>query len=231
MEFKTLKNIESSFRHLRLFSMLFLGACTLISVAAVWTSYRFAEAQRQKIYVLDQGKSLILALSQDMAQNRPVEAREHVRRFHELFFTLSPDREAIEGNVRRALYLADGSAIAYYQSLAEKGYFNRIIASNVSQNVVVDSIRCDFDCYPYAIETFAQQKIVRESNVTERTRQRLGLVTMLLLVYAAVALMILFGGMRSRETSIPAVEHLRQPLLPERSLLPLNTSEDDTQER
>ena len=58
-------------------------------------------------------------------------------------------------------------------------------------------------------------------------RQRLGLVTVLLLVYAAVALMILFGGMRSRETSIPAVEHL----LPERSLLPLNTSEDDTQER
>ena len=274
MEFKTLKNIESSFRHLRLFSMLFLGACTLISVAAVWTSYRFAEAQRQKIYVLDQGKSLILALSQDMAQNRPVEAREHVRRFHELFFTLSPDREAIEGNVRRALYLADGSAIAYYQSLAEKGYFNRIIASNVSQNVVVDSIRCDFDCYPYAVETFARQKIVRESNVTERTlvttcrlrnavrsdnktsevmsakdlqtraeawlkarmkrltpRQRLGLVTVLLLVYAAVALMILFGGMRSRETSIPVVEHLRQPLLPERSLLPLNTSEDDTQER
>ena len=45
------------------------------------------------------------------------------------------------------------------------------------------------------------------------------------------ALMILFGGMRSRETSIPVVEHLRQPLLPERSLLPLNTSEDDTQER
>ena len=61
-------------------------------------------------------------------------------------------------------------------------------------------------------------------------RQRLGLVTVLLLVYAAVALMILFGGMRSRETSIPAVD-LRQPLLPERSLLPLNTSEDDTQER
>ena len=62
-------------------------------------------------------------------------------------------------------------------------------------------------------------------------RQRLGLVTMLLLVYAAVALMILFGGMRSRETSIPDVENLRQPLLPERRLLPLNTSDDDTQER
>ena len=31
-------------------------------------------------------------------------------------------------------------------------------------------------------------------------RQRLGLVTVLLLVYAAVALMILFGGMRSRDS-------------------------------
>ena len=169
MEFKSLKNIETSFRQIRLFTLVFACLCAVVTGFALWKSYSFAEAQRQKIYVLDNGRSLMVALSQDLAQNRPVEAREHVRRFHELFFTLSPDREAIEGNVRRALYLADGSAIAYYQSLAEKGYFNRIIASNVSQNVVVDSIRCDFDCYPYAIETFARQKIVRESNVTERT--------------------------------------------------------------
>ena len=169
MEFKTLKNIESSFRHLRLFSMLFLGACTLISVAAVWTSYRFAEAQRQKIYVLDQGKSLILALSQDMAQNRPVEAREHVRRFHELFFTLSPDKAAIESNLNRALLMADRSALSYYKALSEKGFFNRLIAGNVSQMVKVDSIRCNFDHYPYEVRTFARQRILRESTVTERS--------------------------------------------------------------
>ena len=169
MEFKSLKNIETSFRQIRLFTLVFASLCAVVTGFALWKSYSFAEAQRQKIYVLDNGRSLMVALSQDLAQNRPVEAREHVRRFHELFFTLSPDREAIEGNVRRALSLADGSAIAYYQSLAEKGYFNRIIASNVSQNVVVDSIRCDFDRYPYAVETFARQKIVRESNVTERT--------------------------------------------------------------
>ena len=169
MEFKTLKNIESSFRHLRLFSMLFLGACTLISVAAVWTSYRFAEAQRQKIYVLDQGKSLILALSQDMAQNRPVEAREHVRRFHELFFTLAPDRAAIESNINRALFLCDKSAYHYSQDLQEKGYYNRVVAGNINQQVQVDSVVCDFDTYPYRVTTYARQMIIRESNVTERS--------------------------------------------------------------
>ena len=169
MEFKTLKNIESSFRHLRLFSMLFLGACTLISVAAVWTSYRFAEAQRQKIYVLDNGRSLMVALSQDLAQNRPVEAREHVRRFHELFFTLSPDKAAIESNVGRALQMADKSALSYYKVLQEKGFFNRLIAGNISQMVKVDSIRCDFDRYPYEVTTYARQRILRESTVTERS--------------------------------------------------------------
>ena len=169
MEFKTLKNIESSFRHLRLFSMLFLGACTLISVAAVWTSYRFAEAQRQKIYVLDQGKSLILALSQDMAQNRPVEAREHVRRFHELFFTLSPDKAAIESNLNRALLMADRSALSYYKALSEKGFFNRLIAGGISQTVRIDSIRCNFASYPYQVTTYARQRLMRESTITERS--------------------------------------------------------------
>lgn len=35
MEFKSLKNIETSFRQLWLFGMVFLGACTLITVFAV----------------------------------------------------------------------------------------------------------------------------------------------------------------------------------------------------
>jgi len=90
--------------------------------------------------VLDSGKSLMLALSQDVQQNRPVEAREHIRRFHELFFTLSPDKSAIESNVQRALYLSDESAIGYYRNLQEKGYFNRMIAGNISQTLTVDSI-------------------------------------------------------------------------------------------
>ena len=106
MQFKSLTNIETSFRHIRLFVLVFICLCAIVTGFVVWNSYTFAEAQRQKIYVLDNGKSLMLALSQDMAQNRPVEAREHVRRFHELFFTLSPDKNAIESNVKRSLFLA-----------------------------------------------------------------------------------------------------------------------------
>lgn len=168
MKFKSLENIESGFKHLRSFSIVFLVACAFISGYAVWKSYDFAEAQRQKIYVLDEGKSLMLALSQDLSQNRPVEAREHVRRFHELFFTLAPDKAAIEDNIRRALFLSDKTAFGHYRDLVEKGYYNRIISGNISQRIVVDSIVCNFETYPYDVSTYAQQFIIREKSVTRR---------------------------------------------------------------
>ena len=164
-----MKNIETSFRQIRLYSIIFLVLCSVVVVWSVYSSYDFAEKQREKIYVLDGGKSLMLALSQDLSQNRPAEAREHVRRFHELFFTLSPEKSAIEHNVKRALLLADKSAYNYYSDFAEKGYYNRIIAGNINQVLKVDSVVCNFDSYPYQARTYAKQMIIRASNVTERS--------------------------------------------------------------
>ena len=169
MEFKSLKNIETSFRQIRLFGIVVVSLCAIVAISAVCVSLRFAEKQREKIYVLDNGKSLMLALSQDMNQNRPAEAREHIRRFHELFFTLSPDKSAIQHNINRALILADKSAYNYYTDFVEKGYYNRIIAGNITQVVKVDSVVCDFNNYPYTAKTFAKQMIIRQSNVTERS--------------------------------------------------------------
>ena len=48
MEFKSLKNIESSFRQIRLFGIVFLSLCAVITVWSVWSSYRFAERQRDR---------------------------------------------------------------------------------------------------------------------------------------------------------------------------------------
>lgn len=169
MEFKSLKNIETSFRQIRLFGIVVVSLCAVVAISAVCMSLRFAEKQREKIYVLDNGKSLMLALSQDMNQNRPAEAREHVRRFHELFFTLSPDKSAIQHNIDRALIIADKSAYNYYSDFVEKGYYNRIIAGNITQVVKVDSVVCDFNNYPYIAKTYAKEMIIRQSNVTERS--------------------------------------------------------------
>ncbi|EHQ44309.1 conjugative transposon protein TraK [Myroides odoratus] len=168
MEFKSLRNIENSFVQIRLYAIVLAVVCLIVVGFSIYKSYDFAKEQREKIYVLDRGKSLMLALSQDASINRPVEAREHVRRFHELFFTLSPEKAAIEGNMQRAFNLSDKTAFDYYKDLLEKGYYSRVISGNIQQRVEVDSIKIDFNAYPYKTLTYATQYIIRSSNLTKR---------------------------------------------------------------
>lgn len=168
MEFKSLRNIEASFKQIRFFTLVFIVLCTGLTGYSVYCAYAFAEAQRQKIYVLDNGKSLILALSQDIAQNRPVEIRAHVRLFHELFFSLAPDKLAIEDNIKRSLYMADKSVYLYYTNLSEQQYYNRIISANINQKIRLDSIVLDINYYPYKATTYARQFLFRETSITIR---------------------------------------------------------------
>ena len=93
MELKSLINIESAFKLSKGITFATILMCIVISCTAIFLSFQYAEEQRQKIYVLDNGKSLILALQQDVQMNREAEIKSHVKRFHELFFTLTPNQE------------------------------------------------------------------------------------------------------------------------------------------
>lgn len=160
-------DIEQSFKGLKLVSLLSIAASVIIAVASVLSSHSFAEKQRQKIYVLDQGKSLLLALQTDAIMSKELEIKDHVERFHELFFNLSPQAKAINDNLDRALNLSDESAFKYSQDLAEKGYYSRIISANITQQVLVDSVVVTDRNYPYKVKTYAHQYVIRESNMSE----------------------------------------------------------------
>lgn len=160
-------DIEQSFKGLKLVSLLSIAASVVIAVASVLSSYSFTEKQRQKIYVLDQGKSLLLALQTDAIMSKELEIKDHVERFHELFFNLSPQAKAINENLDRALNLSDESAFKYSQDLAEKGYYSRIVSANITQQVIVDSVVVTDRNYPYKVKTYARQYVIRESNMSE----------------------------------------------------------------
>lgn len=151
--------------------VLFVTAVLLIgvSVYVFQLSADMVERSRQKIYVLDNGKSLLVALREDISENRNAEARDHVKRFHELFFTMEPDKDYIEKNVREALHMADRSAMDQYRSYKEKNLYNQVIASDISMTIQTDSIRLDFSTYPYRFHFYGKHKIVRKSNITIRS--------------------------------------------------------------
>ena len=160
------RDIEKSFKKLNSLTLVAVCGSLLFALVIGLYSLSFAEKQRQKIYVLDQGKSLLLALQTDAILSKDVEIRDHVTRFHELMFTLSPQKQTIQENLDRAFNLADRSAFDYSQDLAEKGYYSRIVSANISQQMMVDSVKIVSSSYPWQVRTYARQYVVRESKVS-----------------------------------------------------------------
>ena len=161
------KDIEKSFTRMRGLSIVSVVASFVFALVVGVIAFNYAEQQRQKIYVLDQGKSLLLALQTDAILSKDIEIRDHVTRFHELMFTLSPQKQTISENLDRALNLADKSAYDYSQDLAEKGYYSRLVSANISQQMLVDSVVFQGSGYPYQVKTYARQYVVRESTLSE----------------------------------------------------------------
>ena len=165
--FRKMQNIESAFRHIRLFSILFLLGCLVSSLIVFFKSHELASKAQSKIYILANGKA-IEAYSAERKDNIPVEARDHVKMFHHYFFTLAPDEKVIQANINRALYLADGSAKQQYDNLKENGYYTNIISGNISQEIDTDSIWIDINVYPYYFRYRGMQKIIRPSTMGTR---------------------------------------------------------------
>jgi len=121
-----------------------------------------------RIYLLANGKALE-AFSAERKANLPVEARDHIRTFHQFFFTLDPDDKVIEENIAKALYLADGTAKKQYDDLKESGYYAGVISGNVSQQVSPDSISLDMRQYPYYFRYHGTQTMIRPTSTTNRS--------------------------------------------------------------
>ena len=129
--FNSLQNIQKAFALTRIYLILITIFVLLLGGYAIYFSFQFAEAQREKIYVLENGQPLLLALSHNVEENRVAEAMSHVRRFHEYFFTISPEKTAIEYNINKALFLADNMAADYYIKLKEDGFYERVISAEI----------------------------------------------------------------------------------------------------
>lgn len=171
--FKKTRNIDTAFRHTRLFNFCFLLACVLLCCFMIYSMNKTLSENRGKVYVLVNGK-LVEAVATD--RNIPVEIRDHLQDFHRLFFTLSPDEKAIQSQVTKALYLADASARKIYQNMKEAGYYSNLISGNISQTIEIDSIELDMDSAPYGFRCIGRQTITRPTSVLTRSVVTVGAV-------------------------------------------------------
>lgn len=162
---KYFDNIETSFRKMKVITITSVIACVIVCICsfaiAGWT---IIETGNQ-VFVIDKGSAVMAQRTEEDA-NRDLEATDHVTRFHELMFNLSPNAESIKRNTDKALVMSDKSAYDYWSDLSERGFYQRLVSANVSQEIVIDSVKLDMNTYPYEARTYGRLFMLRESNIT-----------------------------------------------------------------
>jgi conjugative transposon TraK protein len=165
--FPKTRNIETSFRYMRWISFAAILGSFISGVVFFVMAARLMAAAQSKVYILSGGKAFE-AYADDGAANLPVLARRQVVSFHLDFFSLEPDERHNEIGLRRALYLADGSAKRVYDDLKENGYFSAVVSGNISQWIVVDSVRLQMADDQYHFRCYATETITRPTSRVTR---------------------------------------------------------------
>lgn len=165
--FQHFKNIDTAFKHIKLFSFLLIAASTLVNGFCIYKSYQIVDRAQNRVHILYNGK-VLEAMASDRKTNLPVELRDHIKTFHQYFFTLVPDDKQIAATINNAMYLADGSAKTVYDNLKEAGYFNNLVSANINQQIEVDSIALDTNNYPYGFTCYATEKLIRTTSTVTR---------------------------------------------------------------
>jgi conjugative transposon TraK protein len=161
-----IKNIESKIK-----LALFVSIGSMVTAIIICTiSFSYAAnmivKERKQIYVLNNNIPLVAARS-NMEDNREAEYLADITAFHDYFFSLPPDNDYIEKQMKKAMYLIDATGVAQYNTLKEKGYFNNLVSSSSVITCTQDSILLDMNTLHWKF--FGKEKIERPSMRTIRT--------------------------------------------------------------
>lgn len=161
---KHFNDIDLSFKAMKWVTSLALGAAVVAMLGTALVFINKTSSLTDTIYVVDRGSAVMANRSHEDGY-RDIEADDHVLRFHELMLNVTPNAESIKRNIDRALILCDKSAYDYYMDLSEKGFYQRMISANITQEFVADSVRVNMESYPYKVTTYGKLYLMRESNI------------------------------------------------------------------
>jgi len=174
--YKEFNNIEKEIKKLKYISITIIILCSIIISGTLIFSKMLIEDSRDRIYVLEDGKALRLAISDEKLSNRPVEIRDHIKTMHNLIFNIEPDPAQIENDIKKAYYFGDKSIKAIDDFRREKNYYSKIIAGNISTEISIDSINIDTSKYPYSFHFYGKEKLIRPTKIVEKNLETVGKV-------------------------------------------------------
>lgn len=162
-----LKTIEQEAKRNRLIMMLICIIMILASLGISCFSIYVTMKSKDKIYAIDNQNNVVVF--NQVAEDRRSEAIGHYKAFHQLFFNLPPDGKIIEKNItQHALNLIDKTGKVYYDQLAQAQYFHSIIVMNITQELLIDSIKVS-ENHPYHACIWGRIMLIGENVIKEKS--------------------------------------------------------------
>jgi len=161
-----IKNIEAKVRLATFVALGSLFTSLLIVGMNCLYAYKLVANAQKSIYILDNNIPL-RAKQTDVQMNRPAEYKADVELFHSLFFSLTPDDNYMEYQMKKAMYLVDESGMQQYNNLKENGFFNSILSSSSVLTLQTDSISLDVPKHYFRY--YGKLKIDRRSSTVIRS--------------------------------------------------------------
>lgn len=166
--FRKAKNIDTAFRSMKVVALISILAALVFSMFVLYKFMESVKTLQSKVYVLKSGQAQE-AFESSREANLPIEGKEHIKTFHQYFFSLTPDDKQIQQTIRKAMYLADNSAKKQYDNLRESNYYTGIVSGNISQRVLVDSVILALESSPYQFVFHGKQEITRPTSIVYRS--------------------------------------------------------------
>lgn len=161
-----IKNIENKIRLALYVSLGSFVSSIIIALAAFGYAYKMISREKNQIYVLDKNIPIV-ATRAEVGDNRAAEYKAHIEAFHDYFFSMPPDNEYIDYQIKRAMFLVDASGLAQYNTLKEQGYYTNLVSTSSVITCTKDSILLDMNTKRWRY--YGKQKIERPSNITIRS--------------------------------------------------------------
>lgn len=161
-----IENIEKRIKLVTVISLAAITSSIVISVCVLNHSKDQIKESQEKVYVL-MNNTLVSGKRTGFEKIKKLEFKSHIDNFHQLFFTITPDQEYIEHNIRKALYLIDESGIQEYKNLKEKGFYTQVLSASAVITLLTDSIYIDYDNNKFTF--YGKQKIDKTTSSTVRS--------------------------------------------------------------
>ena len=150
-----------------------IGGCTVICAFTVWCCISLVNEERQQIYVLD-GDIPFLAERARLEANFTMEAKAHSTAVPPVFLQPAARQRLYQMDGRKAMYMADGTALKQKQAMDENGFYSDIISSSAVCTIMCDSIQ--FDEHERKFTYYGTQLIKRRTRDIRRSMVTTGYI-------------------------------------------------------